>query len=80
MKKHNKNTKILQIIPAPFKSYALFEGEGKEPGSTPPLACLALIERPDGFREVVPMCSDGFCIDFAEEMEGYIGVAVEHPE
>lgn len=71
-----KPEKILQIIPAPTNMYAMFEGDGKT-GSAYPVACLALVQRSDGSRDVEPMIADGSCIEFAETSEDYIGVTLD---
>lgn len=45
--------KIVQIIPAPDNIYGVYKDETEEFECK--IVCLALIEYPDGEREVVPM-------------------------
>ena len=71
-----KDTKILQIIPAPAKLEALFEEEEGN-GIGYPIVCFALTEAEGGGREVRPMYMDAFgSVAFAEEESSYIGVFV----
>lgn len=45
--------KIIQIIPAPEKMFAIYK-DGPSPEMSP-IVCLALIEYKDGYREVIAM-------------------------
>lgn len=55
------NETILQIIPAPADMWAVFEGtdiDGNSYRYRDRVACLALVERPDGTRPVAAMVHD----------------------
>ena len=68
------NEKILQIIPAPADMWATYEDENGE-AKRDRVACLALIESEDGFRDIYPMVQiDPGCFDPVTDVSNFVGI------